>query len=426
MTRRWRGAASLTFACLVAALVGCDNPPHRPRVEVAAVWTGAEQQAFGDVLAAFERSGGARVRYTPAGDDIAAVLGARIQGGDPPDVAILPQPGLMTDLARRGALKSIQQVAGAEVEREYAPIWRELGTVGGTLYGVWLKAANKSMVWYNVPVFRNAGVRPPTTWTEMLRMAKIVSDSGVAPFSIGGADGWTLTDWFENVYLRTAGPVLYDRLTRHEIPWTDPSVEVALTVLAQVFGRTEWLPGGTAMALQTDFPTSVIRTVRTPPRAAMVYEGDFVAGVITGETRARLGTDVDFFNFPSIHGAPSSVVGGGDVAVLLRESEGGKALLRFLTSPEAGKIWARLGGFTSPNRAVSLSAYPDEVSRRSAGALLDAQVFRFDMSDQMPAAFGGTPGQGEWAILQGFLRRPSDIRGTMQRLEESAKQAFGR
>ena len=158
----------------------------------------------------------------------------------------------------------------------------------------------------------------------------------------------------------------------------------------------------------------------------MVYEGDFVTGVITGETRARLGIDVDFFNFPSIHGAPSSVVGGGDVAVLLRESEGGKALLRFLTSPEAGRIWARLGGFTSPNRAVSLSAYPDEVSRRSAGALLDAQVFRFDMSDQMPAAFGGTPGQGEWAILQGFLRRPSDIRGTMQRLEESAKQAFGR
>ena len=427
MTRRWRRAAAPVFACLVAAaLAGCGNPPHGPRVEVAAVWTGAEQKAFGDVLAAFERSRGARVRYTPAGDDIAAVLGTRMQGGDPPDVAILPQPGLMTDLARRGALKSIQQVAGAEVEREYAPVWRELGTVGGTLYGVWFKAANKSMVWYNVPVFRNAGVRPPTTWTEMLRMAKIVSDSGVAPFSIAGADGWTLTDWFENVYLRTAGPVLYDRLTRHEIPWTDPSVEVALTVLAQVFGRTEWLPGGTDMALQTDFPTSVIQTVRTPPKAAMVYEGDFVAGVITGETRARLGTDADFFNFPSIHGAPSSVVGGGDVAVLLRESEGGKALLRFLTSPEAGRIWARLGGFTSPNRGVSLSAYPDEVSRRSAGALLDAQVFRFDMSDQMPAAFGGTPGQGEWAILQGFLRRPSDIRGTMQRLEESAKQAFGR
>ena len=427
MTRRWRRAASPAFACLVAAaLAGCGNPPHGPRVEVAAVWTGAEQKAFGDVLAAFERSRGARVRYTPAGDDIAAVLGTRIQGGDPPDVAILPQPGLMTDLARRGALKSIQQVAGAEVDREYAPVWRELGMVGGTLYGVWFKAANKSMVWYNVPVFRNAGVRPPTTWTEMLRMAKIVSDSGVAPFSIAGADGWTLTDWFENVYLRTAGPVLYDRLTRHEIPWTDPSVEVALTVLAQVFGRTEWLPGGTDMALQTDFPTSVIQTVRTPPKAAMVYEGDFVAGVITGETRARLGTDADFFNFPSIHGAPSSVVGGGDVAVLLRESEGGKALLRFLTSPEAGRIWARLGGFTSPNRGVSLSAYPDEVSRRSAGALLEAQVFRFDMSDQMPAAFGGTPGQGEWAILQGFLRRPSDIRGTMQRLEESAKQAFGR
>ena len=99
MTRRWRRAAAPVFACLVAAaLAGCGNPPQGPRVEVVAVWTGAEQKAFGDVLAAFERSRGARVRYTPAGGDIAAVLGARIQGGDPPDVAILPQPGLMTDL----------------------------------------------------------------------------------------------------------------------------------------------------------------------------------------------------------------------------------------------------------------------------------------------------------------------------------------
>jgi alpha-glucoside transport system substrate-binding protein len=156
----------------------------------------------------------------------------------------------------------------------------------------------------------------------------------------------------------------------------------------------------------------------------MVYEGDFVSGVITGETSAKLGTDADSFAFPSIQGSPPSVVAGGDVAVLLRDSEGGKALIRFLATPEAGKIWAQLGGFTSPNKAVSLSAYADDVSRRSAEALLAAHNLRFDMSDQAPAAFGGTPGQGEWAILQDFLRRPSDIQGTMQRLEAAAARAY--
>jgi alpha-glucoside transport system substrate-binding protein len=119
------------------------------------------------------------------------------------------------------------------------------------------------------------------------------------------------------------------------------------------------------------------------------------------------------------------VVGGGDVAVLLKQSEGGKALIRFLATPEAGAIWARLGGFSSPNKDVDPSAYPDEIVRRSAQALVGAQTFRFDMSDQMPAAFGGTPAQGEWRILQDFLKNPSDIQGTMQRLEAAAAQAYG-
>ena len=43
--------------------------------------------------------------------------------------------------------------------------------------------------------------------------------------SIGGADGWTLTDLFENIYLRTAGPEKYDQLATHKIKWTDPSVK---------------------------------------------------------------------------------------------------------------------------------------------------------------------------------------------------------
>ncbi len=424
ITRGLSRPGFLALGGLLALAVAACGRGSGPAVEVAAVWSGGEQKAFGQVLAAFEKQAGTRVSYTSTGDDIATVLGGRLQGGNPPDVAILPQPGLLTDLARRGALKPIEAVVGKVVDENYAPIWRQLGSVDGTLYGVWFKAANKSLVWYNVGVLRQAGVEPPATWEEWLRLAKTISDSGVPPFSIGGADGWTLTDWFENVYLRTAGPELYERLSRHEIPWTHPSVAVALSTLAQIFGRPEWLAGGTSGALQTDFPTSVTQVFRSPPKAAMVFEGDFVSGVISGETGAKLGTDAGSLPFPSIRDSPPSVVAGGDVAVLLRDSEGGKALIRFLATPEAGKIWAQLGGFTSPNKAMSASTYADEVSRRSAEALLSARVLRFDMSDQAPAAFGGTPGQGEWAILQDFLRRPSDIQGTMQRLEEAAARAY--
>jgi len=411
---------SLGLAALLL-LPACSRPAET--VEVVAVWSGAEQEAFRQVLAAFEREARLAVSYTATGDDIATVLGGRLQGGKPPDLAILPQPGLLRDLARQGALVPIEDAVGVAVDRHYAPVWRELGTAGGRLYGLWFKAANKSLVWYNVAVFRDAGVSPPKTWEAWMAAAERLVDFGVPPFAVAGADGWTLTDWFENIYLRAAGPELYDKLTRREIPWTHPSVRRALELLAQIFRRPGWLAGGPAGALQTDFPTSVSRVFARPPEAAMVFEGDFVAGVAAAEAGARAGTDADFFPFPAIRGSPASVVGGGDVIVLLRDRPAARRLLEFLATPAAAEIWARLGGFASPNRGVRLEAYPDEIARRSAHLLAEAPVFRFDMSDQLPAAFGGTPGQGEWQILQEFLRAPADIPGTLDRLEAAARRA---
>jgi len=393
-------------------------------IEIAAVWSGAEQESFEQVLASFEEQTGADVSFISTGDDIATVLGTSIQGGDPPDVALLPQPGLLVDLAEQGNLVPIDDVAGDLVDANYAPVWRELGSVDGTLYGVWFKAANKSTVWYNAGVFTEAGVQPPETWEDFLAAARTLADFGITPISLGGADGWTLTDWFENVYLRTAGPDMYDQLTNHEIPWTDPSVTEALGVLADVFGD-ETLIGSVDVALQNGFVESVTRVFADDPGAAIVYEGDFVAGVVSSETNAVPGEDALFFPFPSIDGSVPSVVGGGDVAVLLDDTDGGRALIQYLASPQAAEIWAGLGGFASPNSGVDPAVYPDDITRAAAEELVSAEVFRFDLSDLEPAEFGGTVGQGMWGLLQDFLRNPDDIDGTAARLEEAAARAFG-
>lgn len=394
------------------------------QIEVAAKWSGGEQENFQQVLDLFEKNTGAQVTFTSTGEDTAAFLGTRIEGGNPPDVAILPQPGLLADLQRQGKLKDIGSVAGSEVDANYAPVWRDLGSIGGTLYGVWFKAANKSTFWYSTKVVTDAGVTPPADWDALKAAAKTVLDSGVTPFSVGGADGWTLTDWFENVYLRTAGADNYDKLAKHEIPWTDPTVKTALTRLAEIFGEPTWLAGGTSGALQTDFPTSVTQVFASPPKAAMVYEGDFVGGVITSDTTAKLGTDADFFDFPAIGGSVPAVVGGGDVAVLLKDTAAGRELIKFLATPEAGEVWAKLGGFTSPNKNVDAAAYPDEITRKSAVALTNAETFRFDMSDLQPSEFGGTVGKGLFKQFQDFLRAPTDIDKVTAAMEASAAAAF--
>jgi alpha-glucoside transport system substrate-binding protein len=395
------------------------------KLEVAAVWSGAEQRHFELVLRAFTRQTGVSVTYTSAGYSVPAFLQTRLAAGRPPDVAFLPQPGLLRRYAAEHLLVPLNRIAGGPVADNYNPIWRRLGSVGGTLYGVWFKAANKSLIWYNIGVFERAGVVPPLDIGALMSLAGELSRSGTPAFAVGGADGWTLADWFSNLYLRLAGPARYDLLAAHRIPWTDPSVKTTLRLLARELSP-QVIAGGPRTALATSYAVSVREVFAARPTAAMVFEGDFVAGVISGETRALLGVDADVFPFPAAGRSGPVVVAGGDAAVLMRRSPAGDALIRYLASPQAAAIWAAQGGFVSPNTNLDLSVYPDPISRSIARGLLEAGGnFRFSLSDLAPASFGGTEGRGMRKILQQFLVN-RDVNATAVRLERAAEEAYPR
>ncbi|MFE1802020.1 ABC transporter substrate-binding protein [Streptomyces sp. NPDC059517] len=395
------------------------------KLEVAAVWTGPEQDNFTKVLDEFEKRTGAEVAYVPTGNNTSTFLGTKIEGGKPPNVAFLPQVGVLHQFAEKGWVKPLGAEAKAQLDKNFSKGWQDLGSYEGEQYGVYAKAANKSLVWYNTAAFEAAGITAePKTWDEFLKTAQTLSDAGSPAVSIGGQDGWTLTDWFENVYLSQAGPEKYDQLAKHEIKWTDPSVKEALTTLAQLWGKNDLIAGGNAGALRTEFPKSVTNTFSGDTPAGMVFEGDFVAANINADTKAKVGTDAKVFPFPAV-GDASPVVSGGDVAVALKEDKGSQALLTFLASTDAAEIWAAQGGFISPNKEMNADKYKDDVARDIGKALLKAKdSFRFDMSDQAPAAFGGTEGTGEWKALQDFLKTPSDVAGAQQQLETAAAKAY--
>ncbi|HSG14147.1 MAG TPA: extracellular solute-binding protein [Gaiellaceae bacterium] len=392
-------------------------------ISIQAVWSGAEQESFQAVIDGFtELYPNCSVSYTSGGDNNAQLLSTAVEGGNPPDIAAVPQPGLMKDFADKGALQSLEDIRG-EVVDNFGESVAGIGSVDGTLYGIMFKGANKSTVWYNVAAFDDAGATPPETWDDLLSEAQLIKDSGLPAYSIGGADGWTLTDLFENVFIRTAGPETYDQLATHEIPWTDQSVKDALAAMADILGDGANMAGGTDGALQTDFPTSVGNVFSDSPRAAMVLEGDFVPGVV--ETTLEPETGYNVFTFPSIDGSEPAVVGGGDLFVEFKKSECGDAFMEYLTTPDASEIWAARGGFSSPNKNLDPDVYPDEITRATASALGEAEVFRFDLSDLQPSAFGGTVGQGLFKLFQDFLANPSDIDGITQQMEDEAAKAYG-
>jgi alpha-glucoside transport system substrate-binding protein len=394
-------------------------------VSVIGVWTGDEQRSFQAVIDKFNQTyPNVKVKYTSAGDNVPTVVGTAVQGGNPPDIATIAQPGLIREFQKKGAVKPIDYVRST-LAANYPPDLVRLGEINGKLYSFVFKGANKSTVWYNVSAFRNAGISPPRTWADFLRDGRTLKASGVPAYAIGGSDGWPLTDLFENIYLRQAGSTKYDQLSTHSIKWTDPSVRTALRTMAQVLSDTSNLAGRTS-ATQTDFTTSVEVVFQNPPTAAQVIEGDFVPGVVASKTTLRAGTGYGVFPFPSVRaGDENDVVGGGDSITVFKDTPAVRAFVSFLATPQAAQVWAARGGFSSPNRGVSASTYPDEITRTVATAVANAKTFRFDMSDLAPAAFGGTPGQGEWKILQDFATNPSDVNGTAAKLEAAAARAYG-
>lgn len=407
---------------------------HIPdRVVVAGVWAGEERRRFRLVLDRFEAETRIKVVFAsrdPEADrDLGHTLRTLDDDGCAPGVALLPQPGLVRDLSREGRLRPVENYVGNLVDDNYMPLWRQLGTGDdGQLYGVWFKAANKSMIWYNARTFAQAGLEPPEDWEGLKDVNQKLRAKGITPFSVAASKsaGWTLSDWFENIYLQTAGPELYDQLTHHEIPWDHATVVTALELMADIL-RPQWIVPGAA---ETTYEESVRRVFEhlDRPVAAMVFEADFVANEVA-KTDATIGEDAKFFPFPSITGGMPTVVGGaeqvasgevgGDVAVLMQDTREARALLRFLARPDAAVPWAQLGGFLSPNRNFPALAYPDDATRAAARGLAQATTVRFDLSDLQHAEFGSTPGKGMWGILRDFVKDQPAPKATADRLEDA-------
>ena len=392
-------------------------------VSIVGVWTGPEEKSFNAVLDGFKKlNPNVKVSYKSTGDNTPTVLATAVAGGNPPDLASVSQPGLVSDFQKKGALKSIDYAKGA-LSANYPADIAKLGVIKGHVYGFLIKGANKSTVWYNVASFKNAGVKAPTSWPALVKAAGTLKASGTPAFSVGGADGWTLTDLFENIYLRQAGPAKYDALSKHTIKWTDPSVVTALKTMGTIL-QSGNIAGGTAGALQTDFPTSVSNVFATAPKAAMVIEGDFVPGVVAGKNPLKPVSGYNVFPFPAIGSTANYVEGGGDMLMAFKDSPAIRALVQYLATGAAQTIWAKRGGYTAPAKTVSPSAYPDAITRATASAVGKAKVFRFDLSDLQPASFGGTVGQGEFKIFQDFLKTPSNASGIAKSLEVAAAKAY--
>jgi alpha-glucoside transport system substrate-binding protein len=400
-----------------------EVPVARGVVTVFGVWSGDELDNFKEVVYPFTEETGIGMAFEGT-RDLAAVLTTRTEAGNPPDLAILPNPGQLVELAAAGHLVDLSAfVDMEEMQSDYAQVWLDLASYDGTFYGIFYKAADKSLVWYNPGAFDAAGYEVPTTWGELIALSdQIVADGGVpwcAGFESEAASGWPATDWVEDIMLRTAGPDVYDQWVNHEIPWTDPSIKTAWETFGEIATNEDYLYGGTTGALTINFGDSPAPLFDDPPGCYMHRQASFITGFFPEGVLA--GEDYDFFPFPEIdpaYGTPA--LGAADVIVMLNDTPDARALMQYLVTAEAQEIWAGLGGFLSPSKSVDLDVYPDDMTRKIAEALVGAEVFRFDASDLMPAAVGaGSFWTGTLDYVGG-----EDVDSVLETIEASAVDAY--
>ncbi len=398
-------------------------PPEAGSLTVLAPWGGSERANFLAVIDEFTAKTGIAVQYETARDTL-AVLRTRLAGGNAPMIAIIPRPGVMVDLAKDGAIIDLETLGITNMADNYSQAWLDLGTAEGNLYGIAVKANSKSTVWYKPASFRTLGVEPPTDWDGLVSIADKYVAAGQTPFAVGGKDSWTLTDWFENIYVRTAGPDKYSELFGGTLPFTDQTVKDAMKRMADLIAVDKYVAGGRQGVLGTGFVDGIARVFGTSADAEMYYEGGFVGGIALGDVNPALKPveDIAFFTFPQINPAEGTpLIGGGDLAVAFVDNDLVRQFMVYLSGKESADIWASTGTI-SPNKNTDTSKYQTPLAVEEAKQVAGAEVFRFDGSDLLP----GTLGEQWGTTLQGVIENPDDIDNLLSDFEELAKADFGR
>lgn len=384
----------MLFACQSPTNTGNNSSSssnNQKTVTILGVIIGEQQKKLAQALAPFEEETGIKVVYEGT-DAFATLLPIRVESGNAPDIAMFPQPGLMADFAKEGKLIPLDSfIDKSTLEEAYSDDWLNLATVNDKIYGIWYRASVKSLVWYSPEAFQAAGYDIPQTWEEMIALSNQIVADGKVPWCLGmesgDATGWVGTDWVEDIMLRTAGGEVYDQWVAHEIAFNDSRVKNAVEKFGEIALNDKYVRGGTVGVISTPFGDSPNPLFNKPPGCYLHRQANFIASFFP--ENVDLSKDVDIFPLPPINpelGNP--VLVAGDVFAVFNDTPEVRKLMDYLATKQPHEIWANLGGYISPHQQVGLEVYPDEITKRQAEILLNADLVRFDASDMMPGAVG--------------------------------------
>ena len=435
--RRRRGLLVLASAvAAITAFGACSNSPGKSagpvptltgecaKYQAYAGHAGTKVTMFASIISPesdslqkswseFSQCTGITISYEGA-NDFESQLPVRVTGGNAPDLAIIPQPGLLQQMVKSGKVAKPADQTVANVDKYWNKSWKAYGTVNGTFYAAPMSANMKSLVWYSPKAFTAAGVKVPTTWTEMMAISDTIAATGKKPWcggiGSGTATGWPATDWLEQVVLRTGGGDVYDKWVNHTIKFNSPEITGAMQTVASWMLNPKYVNGGFGDVKSV--ATTTFQDAGKPilnGNCYMLQQASFYGAQWPKGTKIAADGDVFAFYLPPISSSvPTPVIGGGEFLTAFASRPEVQAAQSYLSTPEwaTNRIKAATG-WVSANTGADQSAYTDPIDKLSAKYLTDTSAtFRFDASDLMPAAVGaGT----EWKAMTSWFAEGKSI-----------------
>ncbi|TFB99504.1 ABC transporter substrate-binding protein [Cryobacterium mannosilyticum] len=401
-----RFTASIAFAAIAGlTLAGCSGGPGSTTSDAGAKGDGVvtvystiadtEAKLLQQSWADWEKKNNIDIQFESS-KEFEAQIAIRAQGGNAPDLAIFPQPGLLADLASRDFLKPAPKAVEDNVDKNWSKDWKAYGTVGDTLYGAPLMASVKGFIWYSPKKFKEWGVEVPKTWDELLAVTKTIQEkSGTAPwcagFGSGDATGWPGTDWIEDLVLREAGPETYDKWVKNEIPFTDPAIKTAFDSLGEILLNPAYV--NATFGDVRSIGTTAFGDVATPianGTCALTHQASFFDGFIT-DAGGKVGPDGDVWAFitPAAEAGGQAVTGGGEIVGAFSDDADTQKVQAYLSSADWANSRVSLGGVISANKGLDPANAKSPILQQAIKILQDPKTtFRFDASDLMPGSVG--------------------------------------
>jgi alpha-glucoside transport system substrate-binding protein len=406
-------AATTAAPTQAATAIDCTGVTSGDTLTVVYQWSGSEEESFNTIIKPFEDACGVKVNAQSTRDD--AVLDTMVKS-TPPDVLFWPN---LSPLKLYSDKLLALDTVGANKDN-YASYWMDMGSVGGKWMAIPVKVDVKSIIWYSPTQFAAFGYTVPTTFADLQTLVdKMAADKNI-PWSMGfnnggSADGWTGTDFIQDILLATKGPQYVNDIISGKVAYDDQGVVDAYTTYQKWASDAKYTVGGADGTVNTKFLDAIYKVFSNPPEAMMVKQSGFAGGSIAGQFPAlKYGTDYDFFAFPGAQG----LQGGADFMYAFSNKPAAKALVAYLTGTVGAQNWAKANFSLSPNKNAD-GNYTDPQSIKLSTILSSATGFTFDIGDAIGAPFNDAEFKGVVKVVQG-----ADIKATLATIAAAQKASI--